>query len=173
MKFSKTHIATGTLLVSLIAFSIYASLKIKKDYCRQKQLEQNLQTLNDSLQILNNRIDSLNERIYDMALFELQHNPEAIDYLIEHYGKSSDWPQHIIDKLMDTNLTQGDNPLLPHAGMFGEMKINSVRVLNHKWLIVNFSDGKVWGEALMAYEPLGQDSITFETIRSLLYPYSH
>ena len=46
-----------------------------------------------------------------------------------------------------------DHPLVPYASMSGQkMLIDQIRMLNHKWIIASFTDGKYWGEMLLEYE---------------------
>jgi hypothetical protein len=170
MKVSKTAVLFGIVFIILFVLAVYSSLKLKDAFCERNRLEKENLVLKDSINTLQKQNDSLNDVIYDKTLFELQYNGDALDYLDEQYQIRDDWQAFVIDKLMETNSGKGDNPLIPHAGMYGRMKINSVRVLNHKWLIFNFSDGKAWGEAIMEYEPVGKDSIRFEVIKSLIYP---
>ena len=47
--------------------------------------------------------------------------------------------------------------------------INKVKILNHRWIIVDFSNGELWGEALLKYFVNDDESISFETNQSLLY----
>ena len=70
----------------------------------------------------------------------------------------------------DLNVKKGNNPLIPYAGMYGRFFFNKVKVLNHKWLVADFSDGTHWGEVLVDYTVTAEDTITFNTIAHLLYP---
>jgi hypothetical protein len=70
----------------------------------------------------------------------------------------------------DLNVKKGNNPLIPYAGMDGRFFFNKVKVLNHKWLVADFSDGTHWGEVLVAYTVTAEGTITFNTIAHLLYP---
>ena len=53
----------------------------------------------------------------------------------------------------------------------GEQKfiINKVKILNHRWIIADFSDGEYWGEVLIKYFVNEDETISFETFESLLY----
>jgi hypothetical protein len=53
----------------------------------------------------------------------------------------------------------GDNPFL----------INNIKILNHRWIIANFSDGKVWGEVLIKYFHNVDKPTEFETVESIIY----
>jgi hypothetical protein len=52
----------------------------------------------------------------------------------------------------------------------GRMLINKVRLLNHKWILADFSDGKYWGELFITYEILDKKELKFKLVESLLYP---
>lgn len=75
----------------------------------------------------------------------------------------------IMDKLLETNEKKGDNDLVPYAGMEGVFKINKIKVLNHKWILADFSDGKYWGELLLNYELRDDLSVSFTLTDHLLY----
>ncbi len=44
------------------------------------------------------------------------------------------------------------------------------KLLNHKWLIANFTDGEHWGEILLNYYINEDESVEFEALNSFLYP---
>jgi hypothetical protein len=54
--------------------------------------------------------------------------------------------------------------------MLGTFFFNKVKVLNHKWVIADFSDGTYWGEVLLGYKISEADQIEFKVIDQLLYP---
>ena len=104
----------------------------------------------------------------DANYFSLLHNDNAKSYL-ENYDTAKLVPL-ITNKLMDLNDDPKGNSVLPY-GILNEKKfvINKVLVLNHRWIIADFSDGNMWGEVLIKYFIEKDDSITFERIESLLY----
>ncbi len=64
-----------------------------------------------------------------------------------------------------------EHPLIPY--MLSEdrpMVINHVKLLNHKWIIADFSDGKYWGELFIKYEVRDGKELNFELLDSFLYP---
>jgi len=160
--------AVVVLLLGLLAW--YSTRQWKSKICEVNRLEETLAKTRDSLQLLRHRQDSLWDRLYDEQLFRLSANDEAQDYLDKYYSVREDWDAYVKEKLMETNFIEGDNPLVPYAGMYGPVKIHTARILNHKWLIASFTDGKAWGEMLVEYEPVKDDSIRFETIKAVLYP---
>jgi hypothetical protein len=44
-----------------------------------------------------------------------------------------------------------------------------VKILNHRWIIADFSDGEYWGEALIKYFINEDETVSFETFQSLIY----
>jgi len=159
-----------TLMVAVLGgLAFYATSELKKKSCALSDAEHLTLRLRDSIRLLQKRIDSLNDELYDQMYFDLRYNDDALDYLDADFGRREDWPGYVRDKLMETNLPPGDNPLIPYAGMYGPAKIHHARVVNHKWIMATFTDGKAWGEMLIKYEPAGPDSIRFETAEAVLY----
>lgn len=104
----------------------------------------------------------------DLQYFQLENNDDALSQY-DHL-KLERPARYIADKLLETNENKGDNPLIPYEGMEGNFKINKIKVLNHKWIITDFSDGKYWGELLIKYELKDDLGIDFTLIDHLLYP---
>ena len=100
----------------------------------------------------------------DGDYFSLAHNDKAIDYL-EKYDVQKLMSQ-IKEKLMDLNSNPSGNKLIP----YDEMVINKVRFLNHRWIIADFTGPSGWGEIIIKYFIEKDDSVTFETAETLLYP---
>jgi len=64
---------------------------------------------------------------------------------------------------------KGDNPLVPFEGMNSDFKINKIKVLNHKWILADFSDGQFWGDLVIKYELKDDLSVDFTRVEHLLY----
>ena len=45
-----------------------------------------------------------------------------------------------------------------------------MKIINHRWIIADYSNGELWGEVLIKYFINEDQSISFETIESYLYP---
>lgn len=106
-------------------------------------------------------------KVLEMQYFSLENNDEALAY----YDPLNieDPSRYIADKLLETNESPGDNPLVPYAGMENDFKINKIKVLNHKWILTDFSDGKYWGELLIKYELKEDLGVDFTLMEHLLY----
>ncbi len=147
---------------SLIALYIYVSNARQKESNleRIEVLEEELSQVEDSL-----RMSKL--KVLDLQYFSLENNDEALVYF-DHL--SLDQPaRYIADKLLETNEAKGDNPLIPYEGMDSNFKINKINVLNHRWIIADFSDGKYWGELFIRYELKDDLSVEFTLTDHLLY----
>lgn len=76
----------------------------------------------------------------------------------------------VTEKLKDLNSNPKGNPYIGQD-QIGANKfiINKVRILNHRWIIADFSDGEYWGEVLIKYFINDDETVSFETFQSLLY----
>ncbi len=129
-----------------------------------KKFESELIRLKDSVQ-------NLNLKVLDMQYFSLENNDDALAYY-DHL-KLNDPSRYIADKLLETNERKGSNPLVPYEGMEGDFKINKIKILNHKWIIADFSDGKFWGEIFLKYELKDDMGVDFTLADHLLYTRSN
>lgn len=125
----------------------------------------------DRLQEENGQLrDSLKQAkidLLDMQYFSLENNDDALAYY-DHLEIANP-SRYIADKLLETNEEKGDNPLIPYEGMDSDFKINKIKLLNHKWIVADFSDGKYWGELLIRYRLKDDKAVEFEMIDHLLY----
>lgn len=152
------------LFVFTALIALYLAISSNRQVqSREEQLENmeaNMEKLGDSLQEA--RLEAL-----DMQYFSLENNDDALAYY-DHLGLE-DPARYIADKLLETNEQKGDNPLVPYEGMENSFKINKIKILNHKWIIADFSDGKFWGELFINYELKDDGSVDFVLTDHLLY----
>ena len=113
-----------------------------------------------------NSIDVVESEDY----FSLENNEDAITYFENKDFDSQDLILKIEDAIISKNSAEEDNPLVPLAGMEGFMRINKIKVLNHKWIIADFTDGTYWGEVFLSYEVSEDGEISFFPEKSFLYP---
>ena len=146
-------------LISLY-LAISSSRKVKSSDLQLKSMEERLDRLTDSLQ-------DARLAVLDMQYFSLANNDDALVYY-DHL-QIEDPSRYIADKLLETNEKRGDNPLIPYEGMESSFKINKIKILNHKWIIADFSDGKYWGELIINYELKDDLSVEFTLTDHLLY----
>jgi hypothetical protein len=116
-------------------------------------------------------ITTLRDENFELMRFSLEFNDDAMSYFEDQGYKISELVPFIKDELYKLNVYEGDDhPLVPYASMTGnKMMINSIRLLNHKWIIADFSDGKYWGEMLLNYEIVDKQELKFKLLDYLLY----
>jgi hypothetical protein len=123
---------------------------------------------------LKDSLTSISAKLDDANYFALENNQNAQDYLNSGDGiKNISYEQLIPlvkEKLMDLNENPKGNPYTGQE-QIGAQKfiINKAKVLNHRWVIADFSDGEYWGEVLLKYFVNEDESISFEIVQSVLY----
>lgn len=155
-----------TILAVLASIFTYMFLS-KQVTFEQTRYEKTTKKLRDSL-----RLVSL--QLADADYFSLKRNENAQNYF--DLGSSEKIIQYeklipyVTEKLLDFNSNPKGNPYTGQD-QIGANKfiINKVRILNHRWIIADFSDGEIWGETLLKYFVNADDSISFEVNQSLLY----
>lgn len=150
-------------LIALYLFVSSGKLAAAKDATISAQ-ETDIVGLKDSLQ-------QAQLNLLDMQYFSLENNDDALAYY-EHLNLE-DPARYIADKLLETNEQKGNNPLIPYEGMENDFKLNKIKILNHKWIVVDFSDGKYWGELLLKYELKDDMGVDFTMMDHLLYTRSN
>lgn len=132
-----------------------------------KENTKTINTLQEDKLALQDSIKNLHLKMLEIEYFSLNNNDDALAYY-EHLNLSNP-TSYITDKLLETNEGKGDNPLVPYEGMEGKFKINKIKVLNHKWIVADFSDGKYWGDLLIKYELKDDLGVDFSLVDNLLY----
>ncbi|RUA12935.1 MAG: hydrolase [Flavobacteriia bacterium] len=137
----------------------------------QKALNSDVSRLQGEVEKMEDSIKTLNLKVLDMQYFTLENNDDALAYY-DHLNLENP-SRYIEDKLLETNESKGDNPLIPYEGMESDFKINKIKVLNHKWILADFSDGKYWGDLIIKYELKDDLSVDFTLLDHLLYTRSN
>jgi len=150
------------IFAALIGLYLFVSngKMVKSKEARITKLQEQVTQLKDSVQ-------KSQLAVLEMQYFSLENNDDALAYY-DHLNLENP-SRYISDKLLETNEQKGDNPLIPYAGMESDFKINRIKLLNHKWLIADFSDGKYWGEVLINYTLKDDLGIDFNMVDHLLY----
>jgi len=149
----------------LVLFQYVNSKKILEKYeVKIEKLEQLETTFKDS-------IINLQDENFELLSFSIKNNDDALDYF-ENAGYDTDkLIPFIKDELYKLNVYEGDDhPIVPYVSMTGnKMLINQVKMLNHKWIIANFSDGKNWGELFLTYELNEAKELKFKLVEYFMY----
>ena len=119
-------------------------------------------------------LEVANAKLVDANYFSLEKNENAQNYFNPDNATKTIQIEKLIpvvtEKLMDLNANPKGNPFVGQD-QIGANKfiINKVRILNHRWIIADYSDGEYWGEVLIKYFVNDDETVSFETFQSLLY----
>ena len=162
----KSFLLYAFILLVLINVFTYSFLSNEVKF-EQNRYEKTTKKLKDSL-------NSVTTKLNDANYFSLEKNENAQNYFDSAVANKTIAYEKLIpivtEKLMDLNANPKGNPYTGQDRI-GENKfvINKVKVLNHRWIIADYSDGKLWGEVLLKYFVNEDESISFEVMQSLLY----
>ena len=145
----------------VLIFQLVNSKKILDDQEeRLVKLKEDKESYEDSVLKLQSQLDEVND-------FTLVGN----DYALEYFKNTNidNIANQIKDQLYEKNLLRDKNDLIPYRTMNRNFLINKIKVLNHKWLIADFSDGTNWGEIFVAFKIDQSGKINFELKEHFLY----
>lgn len=151
-----------TLLI--VVFQYVNSKKILEDSSKRIEvLRGNNESMKDSL-------TTLNDELSDLSLFDLRYNQDAKDYFYNKQLDTEALIPFLKNELYKLNETEGEHPLIPFAASEGrKLQFNTIKMLNHRWIVADFSDGQFWGELLIQYFITPEQNVDFEVLDYLLY----
>ncbi len=151
--------------VLLVLFQYVNSKNVLDKY------ETDIRAYKESNAILKDSIALLEDKILDLSYFNLDRNEDALTYFENDGYDVSKLIPFIKDELYTLNEIKGEHPLIPYGSSEGrKMSINNIKLLNHKWIIADFSDGEFWGELFLTYEINEAKELKFKLAESFLYP---
>lgn len=140
---------------------------------RIESYELQVLSLKDRITFLEKEVDSLEEVNNDLKYFTIEEKEDALTYFERQGYNVEKLIPFIKDELYKLNVYEGDeHPLVPYASMTGnKMLINKVSIVNHKWILTDFTDGQHWGELFLTYEITDAGELKFKTVEYLIYPF--
>lgn len=118
---------------------------------------------------LNTRLTTAQLNTTQTDVFTIKGNQEALNYFENTTVDVANLEAIIFDELLELNANKEGNALVPHLSDANGYRVNDIKVINHKWVLANFSDTKKWGELLMVYTIDDKNKVTFEVAKSILY----
>ena len=153
-----------------ILFVIFQYMNEKKIFGKQEnkiESQRNkINKLKDQVKVITDSLETLSNFDY----FSLQGNENAISYIESLGFEALEIETFVSDYIYDQNLKKGNNQLVPYEGINGDMKINKLKFLNHKWILADYTDGRYWGEMVLEYYVTKDRKIELKQISSLMYP---
>ncbi|MBC5863998.1 hypothetical protein [Flavobacterium turcicum] len=155
-----------TILAVLSTLFTYMFLSNQVNF-EQKRYEKTTKKLRDSLTLVTNQLA-------EADYFSLNKNENAQNYLEASFPDKTIQYEKLIpvvtEKLLDFNSNPKGNPYTGQDQIgANKFVINKVKILNHRWIIADYSDGERWGEVLLKYFINEDDSISFEVNQSFIY----
>jgi hypothetical protein len=162
-----------SLLLYLFILSLVFTIFTYAYYSKQVQF-QSLQIEKLTKKIKANESE-FSSKLQDANYFSLENNEKAQNYFYSSIPEQNIEVAALIPSLKDKLLEFNDNPNgNPFTGQekLGANKfiINKIKVINHRWIIADFSDGEYWGEVLLKYFVNSDKSYSLEVNQSILYP---
>ena len=156
------------LFILVILMNVFTYMYFSKQLTFEQDHSNKTETrLKDSLVSMTKKLD-------DASYFSLAKNENAQNYFNPENATKTINIEKLIpvvtEKLMDLNSNPKGNPYTGQDKIgANKFIINKVRILNHRWIIADFSDGEYWGEVLLKYFINEDESVSFETIQSFIY----
>ena len=121
------------------------------------------------LKVLRDSMNMISSKMSDADYFSLEQNQHAQDYF-EKYNI-----QQLMSQVKEALLSYNDDPkgnIYTGQDKIGEQKfiLNKVKILNHRWIIADYSNGQLWGDVIIKYFVEEDGKISFQTMDSFLYP---
>ena len=163
----KKSLVLYALILSLV-FNVYTYMYLSKEVTfEQDKYKKTTTKLKDSLQSVTNKFS-------DADYFSLEKNENAQNYFesaksdkIRNYVTLV---PYVTAQLLDLNANPKGNPYTGQEQLGAtKFSINKVKVLNHRWIIADYSDGEYWGEVLLKYFINDDESVSFEVNQSIIY----
>lgn len=150
-------------LMNVFTYMYYS----KQTAFEKEQADKYSKKLTDSLNVMS-------DKVTDANYFSLENNENAQNYFDNQITGKFISHEKLIPLVKETLMELNANPKgNPYIGQdqIGAQKfiINKIKVINHRWLIADYSDGEYWGEVLIKYFVNDDETIAFETINTLLY----
>jgi hypothetical protein len=149
------------IFISLIALYLFVSDMNKSEAfaASQERMSKRVDTLKDS-------IAQLVVEQTDNAYFSLAVNRDAQQ---AHPDFSPTELQNFLeDHVLSINDNPNGNPLLSSLG--SDWIINKVHIVNHQWIIADFTNGTQWGDALIIYQIKSNGKPHLRLLNHVMYP---
>ncbi len=102
--------------------------------------------------------------------FALESDDDAQEYFFSNNLDYQKVAIKVKEDLIVLNENKNGNQLVPYEPIDGKSFIvNTSKILNHRWLIAEFSNGDLWGQILVKYFVSADQPTEFETVETVLY----
>ena len=155
------------ILIFALGFIVLIMIFISTNYIKiSSSNNSTAKSLSIKIDSLKKKYRLLDKRYSDEIYFSLNDNQEALAYFnnIEVDSIIS----FIRDQLYEKNFDNNTDFFIPVSNANNKYLINKVKILNHKWIIADFSNGNRWGEMWIEYH-FNENEINFNIKDYFLY----
>ena len=146
------------ILIYVLVFTSLILIFLSINYTKISNLnESNSIILKNKIDSLENQYNLLNKQFKDEIYFSLIDNQDALAYFNDNDVDSL--ISYIRDELYEKNFNKNSDFFVPVSNAKNKYLINKVKILNHKWIIADFSNGSRWGEMWIEYQLNGNEVI--------------
>jgi len=159
-----------SLFLYLFIFAVLLNIFTYMYFTNKQKYEQGrIVNLEKRVTALTDTIKGSEEKIMDATYFRLENNDNAMEY----FGDDADIDAialKVVEGVRELNANKMGNPLTQMEPMNGTpFIINKIQILNNRWIIADYSNGKAWGEVLIKYFLNDDGTVDYETIQTLLH----
>ncbi len=155
---------------------IFSVLLIIFQYVNSKSIidryEEDIKTFKSKILKNEKTIVTLEDQNFELNHFNIDRNEDALTYFEAQGYNTEQLIPAIIDGLYTMNNYEGDDhPIVPYVSMTdAKLLINKIRIMNHKWIAANFTDGEFWGEIFLTYSIDENNDLKYKLVEYFLYP---
>lgn len=155
---------------------IFSALLIIFQYVNSKNIidkyEKDIKTCKANLVSAEKEIADLEEQNFELNYFNIDRNDNALDYFIAQGYNVDELINAITEGLYNMNAYEGeDHPIVPYVSMTdSKLLINKIRIVNHRWILANFTDGEFWGEIFVTYDIDDNNNLKYKLVEYFIYP---
>jgi uncharacterized coiled-coil protein SlyX len=134
--------------------------------------EKDIKTFKKTIATQEKTITELEDQNFELNYFNIDRNDNALDYFIAQGYDSDELINAIREGLYNMNDYEGEeHPIVPFVSMTGsKLLINKIRIVNHKWILANFTDGEYWGEIFVKYDIDENNDLKYTLVEYFMYP---
>ncbi len=155
------------ILIYVVCFISFTMIFLTINYVKISDLHsKNSKSLNKKIDSLEKNLKLLDKTFNDEIYFSLKDNQEALKYFNDFEGDSL--ISYIRDQLYEKNFNKKSDFFIPVSNNINKYLINKVKILNHRWIIADFSNGSEWGEMWIEYN-FYNNKIEFDIKEYFLY----
>jgi len=155
---------------------IFSVLLIIFQYVNSKNIidkyEEDITTFKSKIIDNEKTIATLEDQNFELNYFNIDRNEDALSYFEAQGYDTDELIPTITDGLYSMNNYEGDDhPIVPYVSMTGsKLLINKIRIMNHRWIVANFTDGEYWGEIFVTYSIDKNNNLSYKLVEYFMYP---